>query len=109
MTSDGSIVIRFPRSTQSLGSLQEAAYRILDVASCRIDATESEYLCILHPKSAKGRDYQDCLDLHAAFLDKVTDENLREKIGAETQQVRNLLLALAFGAWSRPSSAEKGP
>ena len=31
------------------------------------------------------------------FLDLVTDENLREKIAAETNGVRDVILALAFG------------
>jgi len=36
--------------------------------------------------------------LREHFLDLVTDENLREKIAAETSGVRNVILALAFGA-----------
>jgi hypothetical protein len=36
--------------------------------------------------------------LRVHFLDLVTDENLREKIAAETNGVRDVILALAFGA-----------
>jgi hypothetical protein len=37
-------------------------------------------------------------ELTEHFLDLVTDENLREKIAAETAGVRDVILALAFGA-----------
>jgi His-Xaa-Ser system protein HxsD len=107
MTSKDKIEIHFSRSTQLLGPLQEAAYRLLGVASCRIEATETEYVCVLRPKDSRDNENKDRLDLELAFLDAVTDENLREKVGAETKQVRDLLLALAFGAWSRPIIPEK--
>jgi hypothetical protein len=35
--------------------------------------------------------------LREHFLDLVTDENLREKVAAETSGVRDVILALAFG------------
>ena len=36
--------------------------------------------------------------LRCTFIDLVTDENLREKIAAETGSVRDVILALAFGS-----------
>jgi len=39
--------------------------------------------------------------IRARFLDLVTDENLREKVAAETVGVRDVILALAFGALAR--------
>jgi hypothetical protein len=39
--------------------------------------------------------------IRTRFLDLVTDENLREKIAAETAGVRDVIIALAFGALAR--------
>jgi hypothetical protein len=35
------------------------------------------------------------------FLDLITDQNLREKVATETAGVRNVIVALAFGALAR--------
>jgi His-Xaa-Ser system protein HxsD len=90
------ILLEFDRSTQSIGALREAAYRIIGEASCQIEAAGERYLCRLTPK--QGRGSTDGEGLRAHFLDLVTDENLREKIAAETSGVRDVILALAFGA-----------
>jgi His-Xaa-Ser system protein HxsD len=90
------ILVEFDRSTQSIGPLREAAYRIVREASCQIDATGDGYLCRLTPKH--GRTSADGEGLREHFLDLVTDENLREKVAMETSGVRDLILALAFGA-----------
>ena len=99
--------LRFSRAAQNLGPLQEAAYRLIGVASCKIDADESEFICTLtcgetNPPS------QSTLDvIEARFLDLVTDENIRSKIFIETAPTRNLLMALAFGAWASPAQSER--
>lgn len=90
------ILVEFDRSTQSIGALREAAYRVIPDASCQIDATGERYVCRLTPKQAQGSIERDSLRGH--FLDLVTDENLREKVTAETSGVRDVILALAFGA-----------
>jgi His-Xaa-Ser system protein HxsD len=90
------IPVEFDRSTQSLGALREAAYRIIRDASCQIDAVGDRYLCRLTPKQGRGATEGDGLREH--FLDLVTDENLREKVAGETNGVRDVILALAFGA-----------
>ena len=63
---------------------------------CKIDATSDEYICRLTPK--QGPVPIDAEGLREYFLDLVTDENLREKVSAETSGVRDVILALAFGA-----------
>jgi His-Xaa-Ser system protein HxsD len=88
------ILVEFDRSTLSIGALREAAYRMMREASCRIDATADRYLCCLTPK--RGRAGGEGLREH--FLDLVTDENLREKVAEQTSGVRDVILALAFGA-----------
>lgn len=90
------ILVEFDRSTQSVGALREAAYRVLPDASCQIEAAGERYLCRLTPKRGLGS--TDGNGLRAHFLDLVTDENLREKVAAETSGVRDVILALAFGA-----------
>ena len=55
------------------------------------------YLCRLTPKEGPNSGSVTQEGLRENFLDLVTDENLREKV-AETGEVRNVILALAFGA-----------
>jgi hypothetical protein len=54
----------------------------------------------LTPKRARvgGSDKEA---IRTRFLDLVTDENLREKVAAETAGVRDVIIALAFGALAR--------
>jgi His-Xaa-Ser system protein HxsD len=90
------ILVAFDRSTQTIGALREAAYRIIRHASCRIELIGDRYLCHL---AFKGEGSAPRIEeLHHRFLDLVTDENLREKVASETSGVRDVILALAFGA-----------
>ena len=89
------ILVEFGPS-QSLGALQEAAYRFIGEASCQIEVEGERRMCRLTPKRAQTDEA-----LRVRFLDLVTDENLREKIAAETAPVRDVILALAFGAIAR--------
>jgi|SRR6185312_16367191 His-Xaa-Ser system protein HxsD len=91
------VLVEFDRATQSLGALREAAYRLIGTASCHIDSAAARYVCCLTPAPNLSRDVQ-AAELRSRFLDLVTDENLREKVSAETAGVRNVILALAFGA-----------
>lgn len=87
------IVVDFSSSIQSLGALQEAAYRLIGQAACRIDEADGRYVCCLSPRSSQLRDDQ----LRTHFLNLVTDENLREKVRRETDRLRDVIVALAFG------------
>jgi His-Xaa-Ser system protein HxsD len=87
-------------SSQSIGALREAAYRLIGEASCLIDTVDSRHVCRLIPKTALAGETAEQA-LRARFLDLVTDENLREKVAAETAGVRDVILALAFGALAR--------
>jgi His-Xaa-Ser system protein HxsD len=91
------VVVEFDRSTQSIEALREAAYRIIRDASCQIDAAGERYRCRLTPKERTGELPSETA-LRSTFIDLVTDENLREKIAAETGPVRDVILALAFGS-----------
>jgi His-Xaa-Ser system protein HxsD len=92
------ILVEFDCSTQSIGALREAAYRIIRDASCQIETAGDRYLCRLTPKEGRSSISLGGGGLRENFLDLVTDENLREKVAAETSGVRDVILALAFGA-----------
>ena len=87
-------------SSQSIGALREAAYRLIGEASCLIDTVDARQVCRLTPKKALAGEV-DQEAIRARFLDLVTDENLREKVAAETVGIRDVILALAFGALAR--------
>ena len=87
-------------SSQSVGALHEAAYRLLGEASCLIGTVDGRHVCRLIPKRALQSE-MDEEAIRTRFLDLVTDENLREKVAAETAGVRDVILALAFGALAR--------
>jgi His-Xaa-Ser system protein HxsD len=93
------IVVEFG-SSQPIGALREAAYRLIGEASCQIDQIGEHHVCRLLPKNERASD-QAVDTIRMRFLDLVTDANLREKVAAETEGVRNVIVALAFGAIAR--------
>jgi len=93
------VVVNFSASTQSLGALQEAAYRLIGRASCHIDQADGRYVCRLSPSQPQFRGDE----LRSHFLDLVTDENLREKVRIETDRLRDVIVALAFGSLAEES------
>ena len=87
-------VVDFSASIQSLGALQEAAYRLIGQASCHIDEADGRYVCRLSPSQPQLRGDE----LRSHFLNLVNDENLREKVSRETNRLRDVIVALAFGS-----------
>jgi His-Xaa-Ser system protein HxsD len=93
------LVVEFGASVQSLGALQAAAYRLIGTATCEIDQVSGRYVCRLTASNTPTKKaYSDSEALKSHFLDLVTDENLRERIAARTEGVRNVILSLAFGS-----------
>ena len=90
------LVLEFDSSAHTLGALQSAAYRLIGVASCQIEKSNTHWVCRLSRRDDKGLATDEHLRKH--FLDLVTDENLRERISAKTEPTRNLILSLAFGS-----------
>jgi His-Xaa-Ser system protein HxsD len=88
------VVVDFSVSTQSLGALQEAAYRLIGQATCQIDQADCRYVCRLSPSQPQLHG----AELRSHFLNLVTDENLREKVSRETDRLRDVIVALAFGS-----------
>ncbi len=91
-------LVSFDRATQGIGALREAAYRLIELASCTIETADDRYVCRLEPKPEGAARALGEPDLRLRFIDLVTDENLREKVAAETAGIRDVILALAFGA-----------
>lgn len=99
------ILVEFDCSTQGIGALREAAYRIIRDASCQIEVAGERYLCRLTPKEGRSSVSPGGEGLREHFLDLVTNENLREKVATETSGVRDVILALAFGALAAKQDA----
>jgi His-Xaa-Ser system protein HxsD len=93
------VAVDFDSSVQSLAALDAAAYRLIGTATCRIDRVGGRYVCRLAstPNPQKGAAL-NADDLKERFLNLVTDENLRTRIAENTEGVRNVILALAFGS-----------
>jgi His-Xaa-Ser system protein HxsD len=92
------VLVEFDRITQSFGALKEAAYRLIDAASCIVETAGDRFVCRLLPKEGVVTGSLGERGIRLRFIDLVTDENLREKVSAETAGVRNVIVALAFGA-----------
>lgn len=93
------VIVDFSSSTQSLGALQEATYRLIGQASSHIDEANGRYVCRLSPSQARLQGDE----LRSYFLNLVTDENLREKVRTETDRLRDVIVALAFGSLAEES------
>jgi His-Xaa-Ser system protein HxsD len=92
--SSSDIVVDFSPSVQSLGALQEAAYRLSAYAACRIDESGGRYVCQISP----SQPHLQGDELRRHFLNLITDENLREKVNRESSRLRDVIVALAFGS-----------
>jgi His-Xaa-Ser system protein HxsD len=85
--------VQFDTSANSLDAVQRAAYKFSDRLSSEVTLDGSVVRCLLHFSD----DSADGVDATVAdFRNEVLDQTLRERIRGETQEVRNLILALAF-------------
>jgi His-Xaa-Ser system protein HxsD len=93
------IVIDFDSSIQGIEALDAAAYRLIGTATCQIERIADRYVCHVTPSaSPHNRLSLGGDDLRERFLNLVSDENLRIRVAAKTEGVRNVILALAFGS-----------
>ncbi len=84
--------LSFDRAAYSLDAVQRATYRFSDRLSCDISEEPETIEVTVH--LAEGASEQETV--LANFRNEVLDQVLRERIRAETGDVRNLVLALAF-------------
>jgi hypothetical protein len=95
------IDVDFDASTQALSALEAAAYRLIGTATCQVEKVGNRFVCRLTLRDGRaslGFAITDADSLKVRFLDLVTDENLRARVSAKTDGVRNVILALAFGS-----------
>jgi His-Xaa-Ser system protein HxsD len=92
-------IVAFDRDAYSVDAVQRAAYRFADRASCEVKVGDEEIEAVVSPL----KDGTDMASLVGEFRNEALDQVLRERIRAETADVRNLVLALAF---SRTGLAE---
>ena len=84
--------LSFDRSTASLDAVQRAVYRLSDRMSCDVSMADDGVQVVVHPSDADA----DLDRLLGDLRNEVLDQELRERVRAETSDVRNLILALAF-------------
>lgn len=93
------VAVDFDSSIQSLSALDAAAYRLIGTATCQVDRTGDRYVCRLVASASTPKGAALSSDeLKERFLNLVADENLRARVAERTEGVRNVILALAFGA-----------
>lgn len=85
--------VTFDASMHSADAIQRAVYSLSDRLSCDISAEDELFRCVVHVAEPLAGDVDAIM---ADLRNAVIDETLRERIRRETEEVRNLILALAF-------------
>ena len=85
------VELDFAAETASVDAIQRAAYRFCDRFSCELIPGETTHRCLLTPV-----DDVDVAAEVASFRTEVLDQTLRERIRAETEPIRTMILAQAF-------------
>lgn len=85
----------FDSTAYSVTAVQKACYRFTNIASFDVRTDDASRICVictaLGEKSDEGMQH-----LGQLLRNEALDQHLREKIRAETEGVRNLILAHAF-------------
>jgi len=93
---DGSFVAKFDRNVYRLSAVKKAAYKYGGMFHVLIEETDGVVLASLRPVSCNTDPEQAA----GMFCNEVLDQELREEIAAETNGIRDLLLAHAFSKTS---------
>lgn len=83
----------FDRAVYSIEAAQAAAYRFIDRLTIVISTTPAQLVCNIEPIPGRDVAFDESV---ADFKRELLDQQLRQRIKAETEDVRNLILALAF-------------
>ncbi len=89
---DQAVTVRFATGVFDLEAVKRAAYRFSDRLVIDIVPGADAIACTLRALSSRVAP----ASLEAEFRNEVLDQDLRLKIGKETEQLRNLVLSLAF-------------
>jgi His-Xaa-Ser system protein HxsD len=95
------ITLAFDQATVDLDALQRSAYAVAAVMTVDIHIFGTDYVCTLFPRKRHDAD-----DLKHRFRAEVNDQILRIQIAKETEQLRNLVFALAFSQTGLVDEAE---
>jgi His-Xaa-Ser system protein HxsD len=98
MSLSPTVILSFSVEGQDEAPLRAAAYRMAGFATCEVDLTNGRWVCGL---SSFGPDATPADVLKQRFLSVLNDENLREQIEDRVAPMRNVIVALAFGALAR--------
>jgi His-Xaa-Ser system protein HxsD len=88
---ENAVELDFDAETTSIDAIERAAYRFCDRFSLELLLGEGSHRCLLRPVGD--------FDLGAeveSFRTEVLDQTLRERIRAETEPIRTMILAQAF-------------
>ena len=86
--------ITFDEKLYNVEAIQKAAYRSLNVFTVDITITDGKINCLLKPNiSASEAGFAHGVE---EFKKDVLDQQLRIKLKAETEPIRNLILGIAF-------------
>lgn len=86
--------ITFDEKLYDVEAIQKAAYRSLNVFTVDITITDGKINCLLQPNiGASEAGFAHGVE---EFKKDVLDQQLRIKLKAETEPIRNLILGIAF-------------
>ena len=91
-TGTAAATISFDQATTQLEALQRAVYALAGVMTADISAAGDRYVCTLFPRGESA----DLAELSHRLRSEVNDQELRLRIAAETEPLRNLIFAVAF-------------
>lgn len=89
-------MIFFDDRVYSVITLQKAAYRFINYFACNFSLTENQIRCEV--ESSGNLTLESFNAKVHEFKKEVLDQHLREKIRTETEDVRNLILSVAFSS-----------
>lgn len=87
-------------SVYSLDTVKKAAYRFLDRFAADLSINGNQIVCSLTFQRGVADTAADAIIQD--FQRELLDQDLREKVGAETAPLRNAILALAFSSAATP-------
>ncbi len=88
------VLLNFPSSLYDGEAIQKSAYKSLNLFTIDLQSSAEAFNC----KLSANNGVSDELFAHAVeeFKKEVLDQQLRLKLKAETESVRNLILGIAF-------------
>jgi His-Xaa-Ser system protein HxsD len=92
--------LTFDADTHPADAIQRAVYRFSDVLTVELTRTGQSYLCSVFFRSGSDSSLEAREDTLHRLRSEVVDQVLRARIRAETEAVRNLILAVAFSGTS---------